>query len=245
MTKKTVLITGASRGIGAELARVFAQGGYNVVINYFKNKELAEALLRKITEGGGTAEIFPCDIADSQAVNEMVGFTLKRFGRLDVLINNAGISSSGLITDMSDAEWKRLIDVNLSGVFYGTRAVLPRMISEKSGVIINISSIWGIAGASCEVAYSAAKAAVIGFTKALAKEVGLSGVRVNCIAPGVIETDMLNGFTPTDLNALKEQTALDRLGTPADIAQTALFLASDGASYITGQIIAVDGGISF
>ncbi|MDR3262803.1 MAG: 3-oxoacyl-ACP reductase FabG [Clostridiales bacterium] len=240
--KKTVLVTGASRGIGREIARVFSLNGYNVIINYYKSKDLAESLKSEIKTSGGEAEIFCCDVADENAVKQMTAFALKRFGGIDVLVNNAGIALCGLITDVGGEEWKRLIDVNVTGVFNTVKAVLPDMISKRKGNIINVSSVWGITGASCEAAYSASKAAVIGFTKALSREVGLSGIRVNCIAPGVVDTDMNAALTAADIAALKEKTPLNRIGSPRNIADAALFLASDGASFITGQVIAVDGG---
>lgn len=183
------------------------------------------------------------DVADADAVRRMFDDVSDRFGSLDVLVNNAGVALVKLLTDMTDDEWRRLIDTNLSGVFYCCRAALPAMIRAHSGSIINIASMWGEVGASCEAAYSATKAGVIGLTKALAKEVGLSGVRVNAVSPGVIMTDMMADFSANDLATLKEEIPLNTLGTPADVASAVLFLASDEARYITGQVLSVNGGM--
>lgn len=232
-----VLITGASRGIGAACATLFAKKGFRVAVHYNKNRETAENIAKEI---GGIAVC--ADISDSKQVNRMIDEIETKLGRIDVLINNAGIAEDTLITNVSDEDWCNMLGVNLSGAFYTSRRVLPNMISKKSGCIINISSMWGQVGASCEVAYSTAKAGLIGFTKALAKEVAPSGIRVNAIAPGVIKTDMLNCYTDSDISALVEETPLSRLGTPEDVANAALFLASDAASFITGQVLGVNGG---
>jgi len=240
---KTVLITGASRGIGAATARLFAAHGYRVAVHYHQSKDQADALVAELTASGADAFAVCADIADSAAVNHMVGEVLARFGHIDVLVNNAGISASGLVTDVTDAQWDRMIAVNLSGAFYTCRAVLPSMISNKSGSIVQVSSMWGQVGASCEVAYSAAKAGMIGLTKALAKEVAPSGIRVNCVAPGVIDTDMNANITPADMAVLADETPCGRIGTPDEVAKTVYFLASDAASFITGQILGVSGGL--
>lgn len=237
---KTVLITGASRGIGAATAEAFAKSGYSVIINYNKNKNTAQALARKISQlYKADCTAYGCDISDSPSVAEM----FKTFGDIDVLVNNAGISGQKLFTDITDEDWRRMVGVNLDGVFYCSREALRGMIKRKSGSIINISSMWGQVGGSCEVHYSAAKAGVIGLTKALAKEVAPSNIRVNCIAPGIIDTDMMKDFDEETRNELKNETPLLRLGTPEDIANAALFLASDKASFITGQILGVNGGL--
>ena len=240
---KTVLITGASRGIGAATARLFAAHGYAVAVHYHTARDKAEALVAELTAAGADAFAVCADMADSAAVNQMVGEVLARFGHIDVLVNNAGISASGLITDVTDAEWDRMMGVNLSGAFYACRAVLPSMISKKYGSIVQVSSMWGQVGASCEVAYSAAKAGLIGLTKALAKEVAPSGVRVNCIAPGVIDTDMNANLTADDMAVLCDETPCGRIGTPQEVAETIYFLASDNASFVTGQILGVSGGM--
>jgi len=239
---KTVVITGASRGIGSECARLFAEKGYNVVINYNNSEDKAKALCDELVSQGFSAVTIKADVSVSARAKELIDKAVELFGSIDVLINNAGIGEQRLITDVTDEIWERMIGVNLNGVFYCTRQALTHMINKKSGRIINVSSIWGICGASCEVHYSAAKAGVIGFTKALAKEVGPSGITVNCIAPGVIETEMNKALSADDLAALCEETPVGRLGTVTDIANVALFLAEDTGSFITGQVISPNGG---
>lgn len=240
---KTVLITGASRGIGASCAVAFAQKGYRVVMNYNKNAGKAEKLAKVIGESYGT-EVFTykADVSDAKQVKKMFKTVEEKFGGADVLINNAGIASQKLFTDLTAEDWRTMMAVNLDGVFYCCQSALPYMIREKNGCIINISSMWGQVGASCEVHYSAAKAGVIGLTKALAKETAPSGVRVNCIAPGVILTDMTESSDAQTLAQLTEETPLLRLGTPKNIADAAAFLASANADFITGQVLGVNGG---
>lgn len=238
---QTVLITGASRGIGAESARQFALKGYRVLINYFHSRNKAELLckeLRMITD----AEIYCADVSDPVQVKGMFSDIEKKYGGADILVNNAGIAQTKLFTDISDEDWDRMVAVNLSSVFYCCRSALPYMIKKKYGRIINISSMWGQVGGSCEVHYSAVKAGIIGLTKALAQEEGPSGITVNCIAPGVIKTDMTSNLTDEDMSVLKDQTPTESIGTPADIARTVLFLADEKASFITGQVIGVNGG---
>ena len=235
--KKTALITGGSRGIGAAIALKLAQEGFFTYINYCKSPEMAQKIAG---ETGGIAVM--ADVSDKEQVDKMVKKIVEDSGGIDVLVNNAGISVSGLFTDISEEEEQRLWKINVGGVFNCTKAVLPYMINKKYGKIINISSMWGQVGASCEVHYSASKSAIIGFTKALAKELGPSGINVNCIAPGVIMTDMNNCHSAETLEALKEETPVERLGTPEDIAQAASFFASDKSSFITGQILGVNGG---
>lgn len=235
--KKAAIITGASRGIGKAAAYALAKNGYTPVINYVKNNKAAEKIAEQT---GGTA--YCADVSDREAVKKMTEYAYNKYGGIDVLVNNAGISVSGLFTDITPEQEQRIIDVDIKGVFNCTRYVIPYMVSEKKGRIINISSMWGEVGASCEVHYSAAKAAVIGFTKALAKELGPSGITVNCIAPGVIMTDMNACYSSKELDTLKEETPLQRLGTAEDIAEAVSFLASDNASFITGQILGVNGG---
>lgn len=239
---KTVVITGASRGIGRAIAICFAKSGYDILINYNKNKEKAMALLDEIKGYGVKSLAFRADISNGDDVIRMHSFVKENFGMADVLINNAGIAEQALFTDISEEMWDRMFNINIKGAYLCTKAFLPDMINQKHGRVINISSMWGISGASCEVHYSASKAALIGFTKALAKEVGLSGITVNCIAPGVIDTDMNAMLDENAVAELKDCTPMNRIGTPYDIAETALFLASDKASFITGQIISVDGG---
>lgn len=240
---RTVLITGASRGIGAACAREFAKAGYQVAINYCKNKEKATALCADLTAQGYEAMTAQADVSDSAAVARMVTAVRERFGTIDTLINNAGVALQKLFTDTTDGEWDRMISTDLSAAFYTARAVAPEMIRAHDGCIINITSMWGEVGASCEVAYSAAKAGLIGLTKALAKELGPSNIRVNAISPGVIMTDMMRGFSDEDVAALKEDIPLNRPGEAEDIAHAAVFLASDMAKYITGQILGVNGGM--
>ena len=239
----TVLITGASRGIGAECARAFAKAGYDVAINYRRSAEKAAALVDEIKAYGVNAICVQADVADSAQVKLMFEAIRSELGAVDILINNAGIAHTGLLTDMTDDEWQRLINTDLSGTFYCCREALRDMIRAHSGVIINIASMWGEVGASCEAAYSASKAGVIGLTKALAKEVGPSGIRINAVSPGVVMTDMMADYTQDEINALKDETPLNALGTPEDIAEAVLFLASEKARFITGQVLSVNGGM--
>lgn len=241
-TRKTAIITGASRGIGRKTAELFALNGYNVLINFRHSQQAAEQLQKELRQAGAKVEIFRADVGNYDEARAMVDFCLDRFGAVDVLVNNAAISQSKLFTELTPAEWQEMMRVILSGVFNCTQHALKHMLRENRGKIINLSSIWGIAGASCEVHYSTAKAGIIGFTKALAKEMGPSNIQVNCVAPGVIETDMLNEYTEEDLEALRQETLVKRLGSPQDIAQVILFLASEKADYITGQVISPDGG---
>ncbi len=239
---KTVLITGSSRGIGRATAVTFAENGYNVAINYNKSSEAAENLCYELERYGVKAKAFRADVADKFAVNEIVKQIEADFGRISVLVNNAGIAEQTLFSDITEEMWDRMFDVNVKGAYNCTQAVLPHMIHNKYGRIINVSSMWGISGASCEVHYSASKAALIGFTKALAKEVGLSGITVNCVAPGVIATEMNGHLSDDIIEELKNETPLNRIGTPEDAAEAIFFLASDKSSFITGQTLSVDGG---
>ena len=231
---KTALITGSSRGIGAATARALAMDGWRVIINYLNSREKAEALAAEL---GG--EAIRCDVADAAAVRAM----FERTGGVDALVSNAGIAWSGLLTDMGDAELDRLMRVNLGGAFNCCRAAAPYMVRQKAGAIICVSSILGVYGGSCETAYSASKAGLIGFVKALAKELGPSGIRVNAVAPGSIDTDMLSCFTAEEKAGMVENTYLGRLGRPEDIAGTISFLLSDRAGFITGQVLGVDGAM--
>ena len=238
-----VLITGASRGIGAACARAFAEAGYDVAVNYRHSEEKAQALVEELRSLGVRAMCVQADVADSAQVNKMFETVTAELGAVDVLVNNAGISHVGLLSEMNDEEWDRLIGADLRGAFYCSRAALPSMIRSHSGVIVNIASLWGEVGASCEAAYSAAKAGVIGLTKALAKEVAPSGIRVNAVSPGVVMTDMMSGFSDDDVKALKEETPLGSLGTAEDIADMVLYLCSEKARFITGQVVSVNGGL--
>lgn len=233
----TALITGGSRGIGAATVRAFASAGYRTAFFYRSSETAAQALA---AETGAYA--LQCDIRSSASAAAACTQASRLLGHIDVLVNNAGIAQQKLFTDITDDDWHAMLDTNLSGAFYTSRAVLPDMISRRYGRIINVGSIWGQVGASCEVHYSAAKAGLIGLTKALAKEVAPSGVTVNCICPGVIETDMLSCFTPDDLSALAQETPAGRLGTPEEIAHSILWLADPKSGFMTAQIIGVNGG---
>lgn len=238
----TVIVTGASRGIGKACALAFGKSGANVIVNYTRSKEKAEEVCEEISKLGGRALPFCADIANRKAVDEMIAFAHSNFGSISTLVNNAGIAEQIMFCDITEEKWDRMFAVDVKGVYNCIQAALPDMIHNKSGRIINISSMWGITGASCEVHYSAAKAAVIGMTKALAKELGPSGITVNAIAPGVISTEMNGNISEEIMSELKEETPIGRIGTPEDIAETALFLASPQASFITGEVISVNGG---
>ena len=239
---KVALITGSSRGIGLAIARRLAEDGYRIALNARSCTAAVQDLLGEVSRKGIAAAFYACDVSDADAVARMRESIETELGAVDVLVNNAGVAQQKLVTDITPTEWRDMMGVHLDGTFYCCREFLPSMIRNHCGTIINISSMWGQVGASCEVHYSAAKAGVIGLTKALAKEVGPSGVRVNCVAPGVIRTDMLNGFSDEELQVLADDTPLMRLGTPEDIAETVAFLASVKASYITGQVLAPNGG---
>lgn len=239
---KTAIITGASRGIGKCTAELFARNGYNVIINYNSSEKEAKELENKLLSEGLNVSAYKADVSKSYEVDEMINYCIEKYGKIDVLVNNAGISQDKLFTDITDEEWEKMMSVNVTGVFNCTRAALKHMIWEKSGKIINISSMWGVVGGSCEVHYSTSKAAVIGMTKALAKEVGPSNITVNAIAPGVILTDMSLYYGDEVLEELRQETPLMKNGQPEDIANMALYLASDKADFITGQVFNVNGG---
>lgn len=241
--KHTVLITGSSRGIGAGIARRFAREGHRVAIHYREREDLARALLEELKAEGCSVRLVNGDLTVPAEASNIEARVREEFGFIDVLINNAGVAlPTQLVTETSLADWNRVLETNVTGMFLLTNAVLPEMIKRRRGAIVNISSMWGVTGGSCEVAYSASKAAVIGYTKALAKEVAPSGVRVNCVAPGFVLTDMTRAFPPETIDAICEETPLLRAGTPEDIAAAALFLALEDASFITGQVLSVDGG---
>lgn len=234
---KTVLITGGSRGIGRAMVELFAERGYSVAFTYKSSEEQAKSL----AEATGAICIKADSAVESQVVHA-VAEAEKKLGTIDCLINNAGISSFSLFTDLSLKDWNECLAVNLTGAFLYSKAVIPSMVSKKQGRIINITSMWGLVGSSCEVHYSTAKAALIGMTKALAKELGPSGITVNAIAPGVIETEMNRSLSEDDKAALCDETPLMRMGKPMEVAEAALFLASDSASFITGEIMNISGG---
>lgn len=234
---KVVLVTGGSRGIGAAVCRKFAAEGYTVAINYEKSEEKAKALADEI---GGRA--FRADVSDYAEVSKMFSEIEAQLGGVNVLVNNAAVSVVGLFQDMTDGEWERLFGVNVKGVFNCAKRAVGNMLGEQAGSIVNLSSMWGVTGGSCEAHYSAAKAAVIGYTKALAKELGPSGIRVNCVAPGTVATEMNAHLSKEDLDALAEETPLGRIGTPEEIAEAVFFLASEKASFITGEVLNINGG---
>lgn len=240
---KNVLITGATGGIGRALTRAFARAGYGVALHYHHAEKIAQKDAQALRAEYGVP-VLPlyADLCSPAETNAMVARAEEELGFLGTLINNAGTAQQKLFTDLTDADWDAMIGLHLGGTFRCCRAVLPEMIRRREGSILNISSMWGQIGGSCEVHYSAAKAGVIGLTKALAKEVGLSCVTVNCIAPGVIRTAMLDGFSEADLADLAEETPVGRLGTPEDIAGAAVFLAGENARFITGQVLGVNGG---
>ena len=240
--RKTLLVTGGSKGIGSSIAEFFAYKGYNVVVNYNSSAADASSLVENIRSCGMCAEPFKADVSNRSEVDSMVDFCIEKFGPIDVLINNAGISASSLFTDITEYDWDSMMNVNLKGVFNCTQSALRYMLPAKKGKIVNISSMWGIVGGSCEVHYSAAKAGVIGLTKALAKELGPSNIQVNCIAPGVIQTDMLSDYSESDIQDLIYETPLMRIGKPQNIAHSAFFLSSEESDFITGQVLSVNGG---
>lgn len=240
---KTALVTGASRGIGAAIAIELAKAGYAVAVNYATNKDAAECVIGKIAENGGVAKGYKADISNAGEVTRLFEDVSAELGEIEVLVNNAGVAHIGLLQDMTDDEIQRLVGVDLLGAIYCSKEAVKRMVKLHNGVIINISSMWGEVGASCEAVYSACKAGVIGLTKALAKEVGPSGIRVNCVSPGVIATDMNAELDDETMQSLCEETPLLRIGSASDVASTVAFLASDDASFITGQVLSVNGGI--
>ncbi|MDP4144630.1 MAG: SDR family oxidoreductase [Bacillota bacterium] len=240
---KVALITGASKGIGKSIAVEFAKEGALVIVNYCKDKEAADDTVNIIRQNGGYAIAVKCDVSVLSDVNAMVEEVVPRFGEINILVNNAGISHIGLFMDMNETDFDKIFDINLKGVFNCSKAVLKNMLDKKSGSIINISSMWGNVGASCEVVYSASKGAVNAFTKALGKELAPSNIRVNAIAPGVIDTQMNKCFSDDDLENIKQEIPMMRLGTGEEVAKLAVFLASDESNYITSQIINIDGGM--
>ena len=241
MNNKVAFITGGAKGIGSAIVKRLIKDGYKVAFTYNNSEEKAKALAN---EFGENCKAYKLDITDSNAVKTVVDDVEKDFGEIHILVNNAGVAEQALFTDITDEMWHRMIETNLSGAFYCSRAVLKYMINRKSGKIINIASIWGETGGSCEVHYSASKSGLIGMTKALAKEVGLSGITVNSVSPGVILTDMTSHFDEETMNALKEETPLNKIGTPEDVAGAVSFLASKDADFITGQNISVNGGMN-
>lgn len=240
---RTALVTGGAKGIGEQIVRGLCADGFLVAFCYHSSEQQALRLSAELSSCGHEVAAFCCDVADSAAVSQLFCQVQERLGPVSVLVNNAGIAQQKLFTDLTDDDWHAMLGVNLSGTFFCCRQAVPGMVRQKSGCIINISSMWGQIGASCEVHYSAAKAGVIGLTKALAKELAPSGITVNCIAPGAIETDMLSSFSAEDMVLLKEEIPMGRLGTARDVADAVRFLASPAASYVTGQVLSVNGGV--
>lgn len=240
--KKTAIITGSSKGIGAATAILFAQKGYNVVINYNNSYESATLLARSLYSNGFSVTTQKANVANRLEAELLVKETLYKFGSIDVLVNNAGVAYQGLITQTDEIDYDRILDINLKGTFNCCKAVTPVMVNQQSGKIINISSMWGETGASCEVAYSASKAGIIGLTKALAKELAPSGITVNAVTPGLIETSMNANLSVEELTEFVDTIPLGRMGTADEVAQAIYFLASENADYITGQILGVNGG---
>lgn len=241
--KRNVWITGASGGIGGAIARRFARDGYGVLLQYHHGEDTATALEQELLAAGADVVCVSADVADEEQMRQAAAFAAKRFGHMDVLVHSAGIARQQLFTDTTYAEWSTMLRVHLDGAFHACQAVLPPMIRRQEGCILLVSSMWGLTGASCEVAYSTAKAGLIGLTKALAKEVGPSGIRVNCLAPGVIDTPMNGHLDKSAMQALCEDTPLGRIGTPEEVAGAAAFLASADAAFITGQVLSPNGGL--
>lgn len=237
---KTVIVTGGSRGIGAAIVKELAKNNYNVVLNYNNSAEAAKQIQNELKENGINIEIFKANVSKRDEVRELIDFTIKKYNNIDVLINNAGIDQIKLFMDTTDEDWNNIIQNNLTSVFYCSQEVLKNMIHNKKGCIINISSIWGIIGASCEVAYSASKAAIDGITRALAKEMGPSNIRVNSVAPGFVKTDMNKDIKLEEIKEIENEIPLGRISKPEEITKSIKWLIED--EYVTGQVISVNGG---
>ena len=240
---KIVLVTGAGRGIGASIAKRFASEGAEVIVNYSGNDEAAQKTVDEITATGGQAQKYKCSVNDSESVKVMIDEIIKKFGRIDILVNNAGITKDGLMLRMTDEDFDRVIDVNLKGTFNCTKYVSKYMLKQKSGKIINISSVVGLSGNAGQVNYSASKAGIIGITKSAAKELSSRGITVNAVAPGYVDTDMTKVLSDNIRNEILKNIPLQRMGNVEDISNCVAFLVSEDASYITGQVISVDGGM--
>lgn len=238
--KKNIVVTGASRGIGAAIVKLLAESGYNVLLNYNESEEKAKQIQHELDQKGINIEIFKADVSKREECKKFVEYAIKKFGHIDVLVNNAGIAQFKMFTDITDEEWNNMLQTNLNSVFYMSQETAKHMINRKEGNIINISSIWGLVGSSCEVHYSMTKAAINGMTKALAKELAPSNIRVNAIAPGLINTDMNNDIAPETMKEIAKEIPLGRIGEPIDIARCAKWLVED--EYTTGQIISPNGG---
>ena len=237
---KTVIVTGGSRGIGAAIVKELAKSNYNVILNYNNSETVAKQIQNELEEIGINIEIFKADVSKREEVKALVKFTLDKFNNIDVLINNAGIAQEKIFLDITDEDWNTMLQINLNSVFYCTLEVLENMIHNKKGCIVNISSIWGIIGGSCEVHYSVSKAGIDGMTKALAKELAPSNIRVNSVAPGAIATDMTSDYTEEEIKEINQQIPLGRMGEGIDIAKCVKWLIED--NYTTGQVISPNGG---
>ena len=237
---KTAIVTGGSKGIGAAVVKILAQEGYNVILNYYKSEEVAQKMKDEFTGKGYNVEIFKADVSKREEVKKLIEFTLNKYKNIDVLVNNAGISQTKLFTDITDLDWSNMMATNLDSVFYTTQEAVKKMIHNKKGCIINISSIWGLVGSSCEVHYSVAKAGVDAMTKSLAKELGPSNIRVNSIAPGIIDTDMNKYLSYKEVVEIEDEIPLGKIGKPEDIARCVKWLIED--EYTTGQVISINGG---
>ncbi len=242
-SRRVALVTGGSRGIGRACAVGLAEDGFDIAVVYAGSVDAARETCEACEAAGATARAYQCDVADPAAVNTCVETVLNDFGSIWALVNNAGITRDGLLMRMSDDAFDRVLDVNLKGTFNTTRALTKTFMRQRGGCVVNMSSVVGLMGNAGQANYAASKAGVIGLTKALAKEEGPSGITVNCVAPGVIETDMMASFTAEDKAALAEETPVERLGTPEEVARTLVFLAGRGAGFITGQVLGVNGGI--
>ena len=242
--KGAALVTGASRGIGRAVAARLARSGYAVCINYLERRDRAEELLSLLTAEGFAAMAYRADVADRAAVEAMTAAVRERFGPISLVVSNAGIAGQMQFQDVREADWDRYFAVNVKGAYHAIRAVLPDMLHAHAGSIVTVSSMWGLRGASCEAVYSATKAALIGLTRSLALELAPTGIRVNCVTPGVIDTDMVQVLGRETLDALAEETPLGRLGTPEDVAAAVCFLAGEKAGFVTGQVLSADGGFA-
>ena len=240
MTNKVIIVTGGSRGIGASIVKLLAEEDYKVILNYNQSEHAAEEIKQELLQQGKKIEIFKADVSKREDVRKLIQFAIEKFHKIDVLINNAGIAQEKLFTQITDEDWNKMIQTNLNSVFSCTQEVVPYMLEKQAGSIINISSIWGVTGGSCEVHYSVTKAGIDGMTKALAKELGPSHIRVNSIAPGAIDTDMNKNVTEEEWEEVKREIPLDSIGKAKDVAKCAKWLIED--EYTTGQVISINGG---
>ena len=240
IVNKIVVVTGSSRGIGAEIVKLLAKSGHTVILNYNKSEDCAKSVENELKNLGYAVDIFKADVSKKEEPESLVKYAIDKYGKIDVLINNAGISQTELFTEITDEDWQNMMNNNLNSAFYCTREAVKNMIHNKQGLIINMSSIWGVTGASMEVHYSTAKAGLIGFTKALAKELGPSNIRVNAIAPGIIDTDMCSEYSVEEKDKIKEEIPLERIGTAENIAKCVKWLIED--DYVTGEVISINGG---